>query len=133
VDQVPLSPLSFSRSVHNTASGLFSIATGSTKPSTALAATTSLFLKGLLEAVLQVLSRGEPVLLVISDQTIAPLYSEFFGAEEAEWPAYATAMMLHPGGSLRSFFSHWSSDNSLDVSPFDLVDLLQKYSMGEGY
>ena len=80
-----LSPIRFHNSVHNAPVGYWTIATGCTAASTAVAAQRASFGAGLLEAVSQVLTGQQPVLLVCSDtRGNAPLLevtdcSESFG------------------------------------------------------
>lgn len=62
-----LSPTKFHNSVHNAASGYWTIGTGSHQPSTALTAWGDSFAAGLLEAVVQCAADDTPVLLVIYD------------------------------------------------------------------
>jgi hypothetical protein len=71
-----LSPTRFHHSVHNAASGYWSIAAGSHAPSTALAAYEWSFANGLLEALAQLASGEIPVLLVANDtEATGPLAS----------------------------------------------------------
>lgn len=71
-----LSPLRFHHSVHNAASGYWSIATGCRAPGTALAAGAHSFAVALLEATAQGMADGRPVLLVHVDTTpVGPLRS----------------------------------------------------------
>ena len=62
-----LSPTKFHNSVHNAASGYWTIGTGSHQPSTALTAWGDSFAAGLLEAMVQCQADNTPVLLVIYD------------------------------------------------------------------
>ncbi len=62
-----LSPTRFHNSVHNAASGYWTIGTGCHATSTALTAFDSSFAAGLLEAATQCAADGEPVLLVAFD------------------------------------------------------------------
>jgi hypothetical protein len=62
-----LSPTKFHNSVHNAPSGYWSIATGSTTPTTALAGYRDSFAAGLLEAATQVAETGGAMLLVAYD------------------------------------------------------------------
>jgi hypothetical protein len=70
-----LSPMGFSLSVHNAASGLFSIATGNTAASTAIAAGGYSFIMGLCEALLvSVDTTDTPVLYVCSDERVPGVF-----------------------------------------------------------
>ena len=61
------SPTKFHNSVHNAAAGYWTIGTGCLKPYTAVSGYYFTFAEGLLEAVSQSLSEGEPVLYVAFD------------------------------------------------------------------
>jgi hypothetical protein len=62
-----LSPTRFTNSVHNAPAGYWHIAVGSRAASTSLSAYDGSFVAGLVEAVMQVATSGEPVLLVALD------------------------------------------------------------------
>ena len=62
-----ISPTRFTNSVHNAAAGYWHIAVGSRAPSTSLSAYDASFAAGLLEAAVQALASGAPVLLVAGD------------------------------------------------------------------
>ncbi|MFC2589716.1 MAG: beta-ketoacyl synthase chain length factor [Ottowia sp.] len=62
-----VSPTRFHNSVHNAAAGYWSIATGATPASQTLSAHDASFAAGLLEAMAQVATGGQPVLLLASD------------------------------------------------------------------
>jgi Beta-ketoacyl synthase, N-terminal domain len=71
-----LSPTRFHHSVHNAASGYWAIAAQSPATSTALSAFEHSFAAGLLEALVQVATEGQPVLLVGCDtEACGPLRS----------------------------------------------------------
>ena len=90
---VPLSPTSFSLSVHNSAGGLFSIARGDRAPNMALAAGTSSVEHAVIEAC-GLISEGAPaVLLVVYDCPLPALYSEF---EDCHEQPYAWAWLMEP-------------------------------------
>ena len=75
-DDRALSPTRFHNSVHNAASGYWSIATGSMQPSTTLSAYDATFAAGLLEAATQARSSGKPCLLLAYDTAFPlPLHS----------------------------------------------------------
>lgn len=72
----PLSPTKFHNSVHNAASGYWTIAVGCMQSATALSGGDESFAYGLLEAASQVVGSGQPVLLAAYDQAApAPLSS----------------------------------------------------------
>lgn len=72
----PLSPMAFSLSVHNTASGLYSIATGNTAPSTAVAAGLDTLPMAIIEAIGQ-LQRHEEVMVVYAEEPLPAEYHAF--------------------------------------------------------
>lgn len=67
-----VSPTRFHNSVHNAPSGYWSIATACRAPSTSLCAFDGSFSAGLLEAATQVVSTGEPCLLLAYDSPYPP-------------------------------------------------------------
>ena len=67
-----ISPTRFHNSVHNAASGYWSIATGATPAAQVLGAYDASFGAGLLEAMTQVEAGGQPVLLVAGDSEYPP-------------------------------------------------------------
>ncbi len=89
----PLSPNAFSLSVHNTASGLNSIATGNRAPSTALAAGQDTVAAGVIEAVGRIHAGAERVLLVHADERMPEFYRPW--AEERP-VVFALGVLLCP-------------------------------------
>ena len=87
-----ISPTRFANSVHNAAAGYWSIATGSTRPSTVLCAFDASFCAGLLEALVQVAVDEEPILLVSYDADYPPPMS----AKRPVPDAFGTALVLEP-------------------------------------
>lgn len=78
----PISPAKFSVSVHNSASGLFSILTGNTQPTTAIAGGKSSFLKGFIEAA-RLLQSGKEfteVLYVYAEEPSTELFKDVIDA-----------------------------------------------------
>jgi hypothetical protein len=65
-----VSPTRFHNSVHNAASGYWTIGTGCTKPSTALSAGPHTFAAGLLEACTQALADQSPLLYIAYDAAV---------------------------------------------------------------
>ena len=88
--EYPLSPTLFHNSVHNTAAGYWSMATGSMASMQAMGALDDGFALGLLEAWCQLQTVAEQVLLVVYDETmpaqLLPGYT---------WKACAFALVLH--------------------------------------
>lgn len=72
----PLSPMAFSLSVHNTASGLYSITTGNTAPSTAIAAGCDTLPMAIIEAIGQ-LQQHEQVMVVYAEEPLPDDYRAF--------------------------------------------------------
>ena len=92
----PISPTGFSMSVHNTASGLFSIARKDTASSTAIAAGQMTFETAFMEAgVLLTTGRTKKVLLVISDEPAPVPFNEYKDEKEQ---TYAAAFLLSHSG-----------------------------------
>ena len=108
----PLSPTSFSLSVHNSAGGLFSIARGDRASNMALAGGTSSVEHAVIEAG-GLMSEGAPaVLLVVYDCPLPALYSEF---EDCDEQAYAWAWLMEPAAE-EALSLRWEAGS--DVCPF---------------
>lgn len=90
--QYPLSPTLFHNSVHNTAAGYWSMATGSMAPMQAMAALDDGFALGLLEVWCQLQAGVDRVLLVVYDEALPegllPNYN---------WQSCALALVLGAG------------------------------------
>ena len=93
--QTPISPTSFSHSVHNTQGGLFSIAAGNGRISSSIAAEKNTFCAGLIEALgICERARPRPTLLVLADEPRPEMFSAF----EDELPcAFALALLIESG------------------------------------
>ena len=89
----PISPTGFTNSVHNTATGYLSLATGNHRGSTAISGGMDGLVNALMVASSTVAIDGCEVLLVIADETVP----EAFGA--ARHPPMAAALWLAPRGS----------------------------------
>lgn len=109
-DDEPFSPTAFSHSVHNTAAGYFSIATGNRQPSISLAAGRETFCFGLIEAA-GLLARHpqRKVLYVWSAEPLADIYLEF--ADEPQ-VSCAVAMLLSAAGDTAIDLSLTSAQRS---------------------
>lgn len=91
VRQEPVSPTKFSLSVHNTASGLYTITAKNTAPATAIAARLDTFEVGFLEAAaILATGREERVLVVYSDAPLKPPFDVLVDYE----PPVAGAFLL---------------------------------------
>lgn len=84
VDQEPLSPTAFSQSVHNTASGIYSILKGNRSSSTSIAAGSETLYQALVEAYAQLKQDPTPLLFVFGDEPVPQVYSQFI--DEPELP-----------------------------------------------
>lgn len=91
-DDRQISPTRFHNSVHNAASGYWSIATGATAPSAVLCAGDGSFGAGLLEAVVQVATEKIPCLLIAYDAD----YPEPLRSVRPIPDAFGTALLLTP-------------------------------------
>ena len=89
-----VSPTRFTNSVHNAPAGYWHIACASRAPSTSLAAYDASFAAGLLEAAVQCLASGAPVLLVACDLP----YPEPLHALRPVADTFAVALVLAPSG-----------------------------------
>jgi hypothetical protein len=106
----PLSPNAFSLSVHNTASGLNSIATGNRAPSTALAAGQDTLVAGVIEALGRIHAGAERVLLVHADERVPEFYRPWVEDRPA---VFALGLLLSspvPGAA-------WSLERARDPAP----------------
>lgn len=92
-----LSPTRFHNSVHNSASGYASIATGNTAPSTTLTGGSELVVSALLESQCLVEASGRDVLLVLADE---PLQCPFERSEKAAALAMAFCLSPREAGAL---------------------------------
>lgn len=96
--QRDISPTRFHNSVHNAASGYWSIATGATPAAQVLGAYDASVAAGLLEAITQVHASGAPVLLVAADSE----YPEPLHAKRPIQDTSAFALLLAPAQGPRS-------------------------------
>jgi len=112
----PLSPTKFHNSVHNTASGYWSIAVGSKHPAMAMGGYQDSFALGLLEAWSQLHTVEKQVLLVCYEETPSPLL-----LPDNQWAACASAFVLGSkqegrGNSFQLGLPYCES-NKVQVSP----------------
>jgi len=92
----PVSPTTFSLSVHNAPAGIFSILREDRSASTAVAAGEETLGQGLIEASCQLEEGGPPVLFVYGDVPLPPEYLPF---AERPAPERALAVLLEPGAA----------------------------------
>jgi hypothetical protein len=91
-----VSPTDFHNSVHNAATGYWSIGAHSRAPSTALCAYDNSFAAGLLEAACQIATESRPVLLVAVDLPYPPPLAVHRPVRHG----FAAALALEPGDGL---------------------------------
>jgi hypothetical protein len=100
-----LSPTAFSLSVHNAIGGLFSIATSSNVPVTAIAGGRASVAGGIIEACGQLADGEREVLLVVYDEPLPVIYQPY--RDEPEF-AYAWAWRMTPASG-KSFSLAWQA------------------------
>jgi hypothetical protein len=93
-----ISPTRFHNSVHNAASGYWSIAAGAMEKASVLCAHDASFGAGLLEAMAQVAADRTPVLLIVADTS----YPEPLHAARPIPDAFSVALLLSPQASKRT-------------------------------
>ncbi len=79
-----LSPMGFSQSVHNTASGIWGIVSNNKVSTTSIAAGKETFSQALIEAYTQLQEDPAPVFIVFADDPVPPIYDEY--TDEMELP-----------------------------------------------
>jgi hypothetical protein len=87
-----LSPMGFSLSVHNAASGIFSIATGNKAPASAIAANEHSFMMGLCEAAMILTEQGHDRVLFVSSDDLVP--AVFLGERGDSGEPHALALLI---------------------------------------
>jgi hypothetical protein len=112
----PVSPTHFHNSVHNAPAGYASIAGGSHKPSTSVAALQGSFATGLLEATVQLITNRSPALCVVYDNCVPFPLKSFIPIDTP----FAAAMLLSP-----------DTDNSLVQLTLELSTQLNESRMSD--
>lgn len=125
ISREPLSPMGFSQSVHNTASGLFGILNDNRAASTSIAAGTESLSQAMIEAYAQLCDDPSPLLLVFGDDPVPPVYNDY--TEEYELPL-ALGMLLAPPKAGQPQLSV-SKGNAL--TPISYGQLLASLAKGE--
>jgi hypothetical protein len=122
---IPLSPTSFSLSVHNATNGLFSISRQDHSNSIALAAGASTIEHAVIEACGLLADDAKAVLLVAYDNELPPIFKEF---EDYPEHPYAWAWLMQPANLNNSHFISLSwaaaenhSDSNLTQENFSLA------------
>jgi hypothetical protein len=95
VREEPLSPTSFSLSVHNSTAGLFSIARGDRGAATAMAAGADTLGMSLLEGANMIAEGAPGVLVCYADDQVPAPYAPFVAAESSHLP-FAVSLLLTP-------------------------------------
>ena len=116
-----VSPTRFHNSVHNAPAGYWSIATGSMQPSSSISAWNDSFAAGLVEAAMQCLSEGIPVLLAAYDSPFpAPLNAVTPGQQ-----AFGVAFVLdaEPQGSIAALELLLDPEGRHEATPMSHPDL----------
>ncbi|MFQ6371993.1 beta-ketoacyl synthase chain length factor [Shewanella sp. YIC-542] len=93
LQQQPLSPMGFSQSVHNTASGVFGIVTQNQAATTSIAAGEHSLSQAMMESWGLLTEDPAPLLLVFGDEPVPEVYQSF--TNEPEYPL-ALALLLAP-------------------------------------
>jgi hypothetical protein len=117
-----LSPTRFHNSVHNAPAGYWSIATGSRAGSSSLCCHDDSFAAGLLEAVVQAHSAGEPVALIVYDVR----YPSPLGEVRKIGAPFAVALVLAPEATDAAFAAL-----DLDLRPGSNLDSLDLPALEE--
>ena len=123
-----LSPTAFSMSVHNTASGLFSIQSGNKAPSTAIAAGHDTVVAGLIEAC-SLLAKGQKeVLLVVTEDQVPDVYRQF--SSSGEQPV-AAAFLLTAGNELTMELTTATTAGSLSGTSDQVMQIISPLITGK--
>lgn len=92
----PLSPNGFSLSVHNTAAGLYAIASGNRASATAVAAGADTLALAVVDAVGQLARGADAVMVVMADEPLPEFYRRW---AEAGARRFALALLLEPAAA----------------------------------
>ena len=112
-----ISPMRFHNSVHNAASGYWTIAQGNRQPTTAVALHNLTASAGLLEAAMQVVTEQVPVLLVIYDIPFPPPLD----AAEPIATVFGVSFLLRPARTEHSVAQLALSLTAASESPVDTL------------
>jgi len=129
VEQEPLSPTAFSQSVHNTASGIYSILKGNRASSTSIAAGEETLYQALVEAYAQLHQDPTPLLFVFGDEPVPEVYSPF--TDEPELPlamAFVLTLAAPEPGQPQLTINHITSADDVSYGEF-LHNLATKQSL----
>ena len=123
-----LSPTAFSMSVHNTASGLFSIQSGNKAPSTAIAAGHDTVVAGFIEAC-SILAKGQKeVLLVVTEDQVPDVYRQF--SSSGEQPV-AAAFILTAGNELMMELTTATTTGNLSGTSDQVIQIISTLITGK--
>lgn len=120
----PLSPNAFSLSVHNTASGLYAMATGNRAASTAIAAGRDTLPLAFIEAAGRLARDPQPLLLVFADEPLPDFYQRW---QPQPARSFALALLLAPATAAASTLQLRRDDtpaHSATTDPLALLPLL---------
>lgn len=117
--QEMLSPSSFSQSVHNTASGLFTIIQNNTIPVTSIAAGKTTFLAGMIEALVWLQQNSEKTILLVMFEEAMP--EPYVSLPTVATQEYGIALLLSNKSSdfplLKADISTDSTISEVEVMP----------------
>ena len=125
--QEPSSPMAFSRSVHNSAIGLWSIAAQSKVAHTAVSSMENSFYAGLTESLIQLFTQTEsPVLYVYADDVVPKEFKKFLDHPNQ---AYGGAFLLKRAKRKENFSCSWpenllAEENAISGLSKELSDFL---------
>ncbi len=132
-EQDLLSPMRFSQSVHNTASGLFSIIKGAKYNINSIAAGESTFMMAMLEAMNYLkLYPNSKVLVCMFDELLPEYYQAYLSQGDQGYPAYGVSVLLTnkkdtEGGSLAIYLTLKANEKKTVQSSSNLPDALEYY------
>lgn len=116
-----LSPIGFSQSVHNTASGIFTILTQNHSAVTSIAAGEQTLPQAMIEAYAQLIDKDEPILFVYGDDPVPPIFSPY--VDEPQLPL-AFAWQLATATSSSPITLKLTDKIPQTAKPLDIEQLL---------
>ncbi len=123
---MPISPMDFSLSVHNTASGIHSISHKAEGPSSAIAAGDETFICGLVDAALQLKESASPRILLLAYDELVP---DIFGDVADNTSVYAVGLLMTREGK-DSFTLRVGSDLTEGIKECHAMAFLDWYRSG---
>ncbi|MBK2125523.1 beta-ketoacyl synthase chain length factor [Fangia hongkongensis] len=128
-----LSPMRFSQSVHNTASGLFSIIKGAKHNITSIAAGESTFMMAMLEAMNYLkLYPNSKVLVCMFDELLPEYYQAYLSQRDQGYPSYGVSLLLSnekdiEDSSLAIYLTLKANEKKAVQNSANLPDALEYY------